>query len=96
MVLVTPLTMVLCRCTGKGTVRLMECILLSPERAVQFHSCPFLVELHLCCSLVGAEAFMPTDLNIFVCQHRSPCGVSNWIFFKWTRAFEQCPADRTS
>lgn len=29
---------------------------------------------------MSAEAFMPTNLNIFVCQLRSPCGVSNWNF----------------
>lgn len=62
MVLVTAFTVVLCRCLGG--VRLMECILLSPDRAVQLHSSPFLVELHLCCSLMSAEAFMPTDLSI--------------------------------
>lgn len=24
---------------------------------------------------------MPTDLSVVVRQHRSPCGVSDWIFF---------------
>lgn len=58
----------------------MKCILLSPDRAVQFRSSSFLVELHSCCCLMNAEAFRPTDLNIFDCLHMSPCGVSNWIF----------------
>lgn len=47
----------------------MKCILLSPDRAVQFHSSSFLVELHSCCCLMSAEAFMLTDLNIFDCLH---------------------------